>query len=256
MPWNADDDYITRFAQLVRARLPAGRSVYVETGNEIWNMGFPAGKQAIKEGLERKLATDEHEAGMRRYAERTVEVMRPWEAAFADRPGLVRVLATQHVWPHTAELALSFRDTAKHVDALATAPYFGATLGGTENTRSSSLERLNTELQASLKDAAANRRIAVGYGKRYIGYEGGQGLALPAQVELSGKIQHDPAMYDLYRRYLTAWQRDSGDVLCLFNSVSRPTSWGSWGLSEWEDETPAEAPKLRAVREFLQTRRR
>ncbi|WP_375427138.1 hypothetical protein [uncultured Sphingomonas sp.] len=251
MPWNADDEYMTQFARMVREGLPAGRSAYVEVGNEVWNGGFAVAKQAVKEGLERKLGANDMEAGMRRYAERTTEVMRLWEAAFAGRRGLVRVLAAQHVWPATAETALSFRDTASHVDALATAPYFGTVLGGTGNTRESSLKQLRVELANTLKMAADNRRIALGYGKRYIGYEAGQGLVLPAQVPLSNQLQHAPEMYDLYREYLAAWRRDSGDVLCLFNSVYRPTSWGSWGLAEWEDETPAEAPKLRAVREAM-----
>ena len=255
MPWNADDAYIARFAKMVRTQLPAGRSVYVEVGNEVWNGGFPVARQAVKEGLERKLGTDEREAGMRRYAERTVEVMRPWEAAFAGRSGLVRVLSTQHVLPLTGQIALSYKDTARHVDALATAPYFGALLGGPDNTRDSSLQRLAVELPATLKAAVENRRIANGFGKRYIGYEGGQGLVLPAQVALMDQLQHDPAMYDLYRQYLAAWRRDVGDVLCLLTSVSRPVSSGAWGLSAWEDETVAEAPKLRAVREALSTQR-
>ena len=254
MPWNADDEYVTRFARMVRDGLPAGRSAYVEVGNEVWNGGFAVAKQAVKEGLERKLGANDMEAGMRRYAERTAEVMRLWEGAFAGRSGLVRVLATQHAWSATAETALSYKNTASHVDALATAPYFGAVLGETGNTRESSLARLRAELAATLKSVADNRRVAVARGKRYIGYEGGQGLVLPAQVPLSNQLQRDPAMYELYRDYLAAWRREAGDVLCLFNSVSRPTSWGSWGLAEWENETPDEAPKLRAVREAMPAR--
>lgn len=251
MPWNADDDYISRFARLVGAQLPPGQSVYVEVGNEVWNTGFSVAKQAIKEGLERKLGTNDREAGMRRYAQRTVEVMRPWETAFAGRKGLVRVLSTQHFVPLTAQIALAYRDTAGHVDALATAPYFGSTLGGTGHTRDSSLAHLATELSATLKQATDNRRIATGYGKRYLGYEGGAGLALPMQAALLEQIQHDPAMYDLYRDYLAGWRREDGDVLCLLTSVARPSSYGAWGLAAWEDETVAEAPKLRAVRDAI-----
>jgi hypothetical protein len=251
MPWNADDAYVAGFARMVRAGLPAGRSVYVEVGNEIWNTGFPAGRQAVKEGLERKLGTDEREAGMRRYAQRTGEVMRIWEAAFVGRGGLVRVLATQHVLPLTAQIALGYGDTAAHVDALATAPYFGGMLGGTDHSRDSVLAHLAAEMPASLQQAMANRRVAAGFGKRYIGYEGGYGVILPAQVPLAEQLQHDPAMYDLYRQFLAGWQRDGGDVLCLFNSTMRPGPYGSFGLAAWEDETLDEAPKLRAVREAI-----
>ena len=41
IPWNADDDYITRFATYVRDNLASGHQVYVEVGNEVWNGGSP-----------------------------------------------------------------------------------------------------------------------------------------------------------------------------------------------------------------------
>jgi len=251
MPWNADADYIAGFARMARAQLLPGRPVYVEVGNEVWNTGFPVGRQAVAEGLARSLGSNDREAGMRRYAERTVEVMRPWEAAFAGRSGLVRVLATQHVLPETAEIALAYRDTAAHVDAVATAPYFGMTLGGTGNTRTSSLAALADNLPITIGQAVDNRRVALRYGKRYIGYEGGQSLVLPAQPALLEQLQHDPAMYDLYRRYLEAWRTNVGDTLCLLTSVAPPATSGAWGLAAREDDTLAQAPKLRAVREAL-----
>jgi hypothetical protein len=254
MPWNADAAYIAGFARMVRAQLPPGRSVYVEVGNEVWNTGFPVGRQAVAEGIARHLGGNDREAGMRRYAERTVEVMRPWEAAFAGRGGLVRVLATQHVLPETAEIAIGYRDTAAHVDAIATAPYFGTTLGGTANTRASSLAALEAILPEAIRQAVDNRRVAVRHGKRYIAYEGGQSLVLPAQLDLTERLQHDPAMYDLYRRYLAMWRRTIGDTLCLLTSVAPTGPSGAWGLATREDETPAQAPKLRAVREALQHR--
>jgi hypothetical protein len=249
MPWNADQEYVKQFALLTRSQMPAGRHVYVEVGNEVWNTGFLVGRQAVAEGLARHLGASEREAGMRRYAERTMEVMRPWEAAFAGRTGLVRVLSTQHVTPETAEISLSYRDTAAHIDALATAPYFGTTFGGTDNTRETSLAALAENLPVAIQQAIDNRRIAVRYGKRYIGYEGGQSLVLPAQVTLLDQVQHDPAMYDLYRRYLSMWREQVGDTLCLLTSVSQPGPSGAWGLATREDEPPARAPKLRAVRE-------
>ena len=249
MPWNADHDYVSRFALMTRSQLPSGRNVYVEVGNEVWNIGFPVGRQAVAEGLARQLGASEREAGMRRYAERTMEVMQPWEAAFAGRRGLTRVLSTQHVLPETAEIALSYGNTAAHVDALATAPYFGTTLGGTDNTRDSSLKVLAAILPVSIQQAIDNRRIAVRHDKRYIAYEGGQSLVLPAQVQLLEQLQHDPAMYGLYRRYLSMWRHQVGDVLCLLTSVSPPGISGAWGLAAREDDTAALAPKLRAVRE-------
>lgn len=255
MPWNADDAYVAGFAKLARAGLPAGRHVYVEVGNEVWNTGFPVGRQSLKEGQERHLGADDRAAAMGRYAQRTAEVMRIWEAAFADRrQALVRVLATQQVDPQTAEAALSFPGTAAHVDALATSAYFGDTLGGTGHTREDVLARLGAAIPVTLGQVAANRRVAAAHGKRFVAYEGGEGLQLPAEPALLDRLQHDPAQYGLVRRFLAGWRGQVGDTLCLFNSVSRPSTYGSWGLSAWENETPAEAPKARAVRDALTAR--
>ena len=254
MPWNADDTYIAGFAQMVARLLPAGRHVYVEAGNEVWNGAFPVARQAIKEGQGRGLGSNPMEAGMRRYAQRTAEVMRVWEAAFAGRTGLVRVLSTQNAWPDTARTAMAFGDTAQHVDALATAPYFSVHLGGTDNLRETILAQLSADLTATLKNAIANRRVATGFGKRYLAYEGGEELALYAEPVLTDQMQHDSAQFDLYQRYLAEWRRDVGDVLCLYTSIMRPAGNGSWGLAAWEDETPAQAPKLRAVQEAMAPR--
>jgi len=256
VPWNSDDAYIRGFARLARAALPPGRRAYVEVGNEVWNLGFSVGRQALKEGQERKLGSTERDAAMRRYAQRTAEVMKIWEAEFADWPeALVRVIATQQVSPETAEVALSFADTAGHVDALATSAYFGDTYGGLDHTRESVLARLSAAIPTALAQVAANRSIAVFYGKRFIAYEGGEGLSLPAQPALLDQLQHDPAQYDLVRRFLSGWRDRIGDTVCIYNSVARPGPYGAWGLAAWENETLEEAPKLRAVHEALPMRR-
>lgn len=255
MPWNADDAYIAGFAKATRAALPPGRHVYVEAGNEVWNLAFPVGRQALKEGRERGLGASDREAVMHRYAQRTAEVMRIWESAFADRKeALVRVLATQQVAPDTAEMALGYADTARHVDALATSAYFGDTYGGTGHTREAVLARLAAAVPVALAQVAVNRRLAAAHGKRFVAYEGGEALSLPAQPPLLDQLQHDPAQYDLVRRFLAGWREGGGDTLCLFNSVTRPSPYGAWGLAAWEDETPDQAPKLRAAREALSAR--
>src|SRR5690606_20571076 len=53
IPWNADEEYVRKFAELVRDRLvwKPGRKVYVELSNEVWNWMFPVTKQAAQEGL-------------------------------------------------------------------------------------------------------------------------------------------------------------------------------------------------------------
>lgn len=252
MPWNADRDYITRFAQYVHDQLPASQMVYVETGNEIWNAGFPASKQATSEGLAEKLSDNPRQANLYRLAERTVEVMKIWERVFSDRPKqLVRVISTQHVLPDSAAQILGNADTAAHVDALATAPYFGYDLmhEGQTQDLTEIFRRLDDEESATIVIAEKNRQVASRFGKRYIAYEAGQHIVKPDDLPLTTKIQRDPRMYGVYKRYINDWRSRVGDTLTLFSNVGGIGPFGAWGLSEHSGQPISEAPKLRAVLE-------
>lgn len=252
LPWNADADYVRRFAQYVHDTLPADRDVYVELGNEIWNQQFPAAKQATAEGLAAGLSSDAKQANAFRYAQRVAETMTLWESVFADRPGhLVRVAATQHVSPQNAELVLGYRDTAAHVDALATAPYFGLDImqEGQTDDLAEIFRRLDDRIRQTIATAEANKAVAARFGKRYIAYEAGQHIVLPYNVPLTELIQRDPRMYRAYKAYIAAWRTRIGDMLTIFATVGRIGRGGAWGLAEHSGQPASEAPKLRAVLE-------
>lgn len=248
-PWNADDDYVARFANLMHDGLPSDRATYVEVGNEVWNGGFPAARQALAEGQTRGLGQSPRETQMRRYAQRTIEVMRIWERVFVDNPKrLVRVVSTQHVVPDAAEIIFRYQGLADHVDALATAPYFGFDMqvAGPTGDLSENFRKLDAAVSATIVQAVTNRAIAARYGKRYLAYEAGQHIVLPTDVPLLERIERDPRMYETYRRYIQTWQAQVGDVLTLFTTTGSIGPGGAWGLAEHSGQSPAEAPKLRA----------
>ena len=251
MPWNANNDYVARFAHYVHDALPADQLVYVEVGNEIWNVGFDASRQAISEGLAANLADNPKQAHLFRLAERTVDVMKIWEKVFADQPKrLVRVISTQHVTPDSAAQILARRDTADHVDALATAPYFGDLMHeGQTSDLTEIFRRLNDRIEKTIDTAVANRAVAARYGLRYIAYEAGQHVVLPYNVPLTVLIQRDPRMYGTYKHYIEAWRHRVGDTLMLFADVSTIRTSGAWGLAERNGQPISETPKLRAVLE-------
>lgn len=253
IPWNADEDYVRRMAQLVHDSVPAGRRVYVELSNEVWNYQFKVAKQAETEGLAAGLSSNGFEAALRRYAEKTVWVMKIWSQVFADRPGqLVRVAATQHSNSWTAETVLGWKDTASNIDALATAPYFGHEFFS--QTSSTDLAVLMPLLAKQAGEAVevqgvANQAIAKRYGKRYIAYEAGQHLINPNGVELLARINRAPQMYDIYKSYIGAWKSQVNDVMVLYASSGDISKWGAWGLREYSGQPLAETPKRRAALE-------
>ena len=256
MPWNADDDYVRRFAQYVHDHLPRGRKVYVETGNEVWNAGFGASRQALQEGTAKGLDANPEKARLYRYAERLSEVMTIWSQVFADRPGqLVRVANCQN-FSQRAEWVLGYKDTAKHVDALATAPYFGFEL---HRQRPADLNeaftRIDASIDKSLDFALQNKAIAAKYGKRYIAYEAGQHVIVDDPA-MAVQIQRDPRMYDAYKRYLSLWRSRIGDTIMMYDSVQPVVRTGAWGLLEYLGQPLDEAPKMRATLDAIQGLRR
>lgn len=253
VPFNADPDYIRRFARLVHARLDPGRKVYVELGNEVWNDMFEATHQAEREGMALGLGHgDRNAARTQRYSERMVAAMQIWTEVYADRPAsLVRVCATQNGNPDMARMALAHKGAAQWIDALAAAPYIGLDLDG---YGAGDVDRVFAALPAAidhtLEMAATNRAVAREFGKRFVTYEGGQHL-VTGNLTLARAVQRDPRMSAIYARYMEDWRVRFGDTLMLYASTAPIADYGAWGLREYAGQPVSEAPKLAAVRRFL-----
>lgn len=252
MPWNADDDYIARFATYVRDHLLPGRRVYVEVSNEVWNSNYGASRQACSEAKNERLpaASGDAPCSLERYAEKTKQVMKIWSAVFAKRMNrLVRVASFNHASPYWSNAMLGYQGLSKSIDAVATAPYFGNDL-----TNASSADQILAALPAKADEAISlalqQKEIARKYGLRYIAYEGGQHVVLPDDVPLLKKVERDPRIYDVYAYFLCAWRDRVGDNLNLYNLVGFTSQYGAWGLSEYAGQPLSEAPKLRAVHDL------
>jgi len=252
MPWNADDDYVTRFAAYVRDSLAAGRRVYVEVSNEVWNGSYPVAQQAQSEGIAEGLDASHGAYGqaLERYAEKTQHVMQIWSKAFAGQTSrLVRVAAGQHVSPFWTDLILGYRNTSQSVDALATAPYWA--LHQSDYTGQSLDEIMNTylpaQIAASMNWAVQQKAVAQRYGKRFIAYEGGQDVVLPNNKALVAQVERDPRMGSLFTSFINQWRDASGDTLTLF-ALWGPIDSAGYGLVEYPQQPLSAAPKMTAVR--------
>lgn len=257
MPWNADNDYVTRFATYVRDNLASGRQVYVEASNEVWNGSYPVAKQAADEAKAEGLPSAGVTAtagSLERYAEKTQQVMQIWSDVFnGQKSRLVRVAAFQHVSPFASNLMLKYRNLAQSVDALATAPYFGH---DSDTWSGQPLDSIMTtilpaKVNETLDLAAQQKAIAQNYNLRYVTYEGGQHVVLPNNQALLAQIERDPRMYDVYRSFIGGWQTRVGDTLNLFALTSPISPYGAWGLSEYAGQPLTETPKMRAARSYL-----
>lgn len=274
MPHRADDDYVRQFARYVHEHLDPSLKVYVEYSNEVWNSIFPQCRYAQQKGQELGLGPRERpwEGGGMYYARRSLQLFRLWQDAFAGRSRLVRVLAWQAVNPWWMEHIILPTDEAfANADAVAIAPYFGPLVPptsaegrpGADQVDNWTVDQLldhvqQTTLPQALEAIRQQRIIADRFGLKLVAYEAGQHLVGLGAAQNDEKLtallmqaNRHPRMGALYTQYLDGWKAAGGDLMCMFSSVSAWGKYGSWGLSEFYDETEADQPKLKAVTEWM-----
>ena len=269
LPHLATDDYITRFATMVRERLDPSLRAYVEYSNEVWNFGFSQTHWAMQQGRAAGLSSNDFEALLCFYSRRSVQLFDLWTAVYGGNGRFVRVMGSQAGNFSVAEIILNFENAKAKTDALAIAPYFSMNVGPdswggtlTESnvqgwTVTQALDYLqNTALPEASGWMRANKQVATAAGvPRVLCYESGQHAVGVAGVENNDTITNllmaanrHPRMNQLYQTYLDNWVSESGnDVNCLFASVGGFSKWGSWGMQEFLDQGPDVSPKLAGV---------
>jgi hypothetical protein len=265
IPHLADDDFVRRFATLVRDRLARGRTAWVEYSNEVWNGQFDQHKHAESQGQNRRLGSDPFESSLHYAAQRSAEIFQIWEQVLGGTQRLCRVVPGWAGNPEASGKVLRFRDCGRRGDVLAVAPYFSLTPapeGDAPTARTVagwSLGQLFDHLERkvlpeTIQEMKDSRREADRYGLRLVAYEGGQHLVGVQGAENDQgltKLFHaangDPRMGELYRRYYAAWAEVGGDLFCHFSSVVNWSKWGSWGLLRYHDQPPRTSPKFMAT---------
>ncbi|MBS0123396.1 calcium-binding protein [Thetidibacter halocola] len=140
LPHMADDDYVRRFAETVKAGLNPRLKAHVEYSNEVWNRIFPQAEWAAAQAEARWGESDTGWAQF--YGLRAAQVMDTWTEVYGPEADdrLLRVVATQTGWPGLEEsillAPLAFlqlgRPPQDSFDAYAVTGYFGYEMGGDE----------------------------------------------------------------------------------------------------------------------------
>jgi hypothetical protein len=266
MPHRATDDYVRRFAQMVKSQLDPNLSVHIEYSNECWNGIFAQAGYCRDKGRELALGDNDYQAQLRYYSKRAVEIFRIWGEVFGGTDRLVRVLAAQSANPWTSAQVMDFEQAYKQADALGIAPYFGYALGDPKTqeqvaqmTANQVLDKCAEYIAEGNKTIAEQARLAKERGLRLVAYEAGQHLVGYGGAENNKPLEdlfhaanRHPRMKALYLDYLAGWKDNGGTLAVLFSSTGNWSKWGSWGLMEHHGQPVAEAPKYQAVIEFLE----
>jgi hypothetical protein len=264
MPHRADDDYVRKFAELVKERLDPGLRAYVEYSNEVWNSGFRQHAYAAEQGQKLGFSKKSWEAAWYYTAHRSVQIFKIWKDVFGGTKRLVRVLPSQAANGYISEQIVSFRGAYKHADVLAIAPYLTFNLGPKTKPSASEVVGWTVEkildhvekqsLPEALKWIARSKGVAGKCNLKLVAYEGGQhmvgifgGQDNPSLTKLLTAANAHPRLGKIYNRYLDGWKKAGGDLFCHYNSVSQWGKFGCWSLLQYYDEDPTNSPKFMAV---------
>lgn len=263
MPHQADDDFVRRFAEVVRDRLDPSHKAYIEYSNEVWNAAFDQYAYAAQRGQALGFAEPEWSAAWRWTSYRSVQIFDIWESVFGGLDRLVRVLPTQasSKGGYVATRIVGFQSAYQHADVLAIAPYFSAGISLTPEAAATVATWTPDQLLDAIEQTglpqvqqyfADNKAVADQYGLKLVAYEGGQHLVgrnggenNDALNQLLYTVNSHPRMACIYGKYLDSWKQAGGDLFCHFSSVARWDKWGSWGATEYLDSL--QAPKLQAI---------
>jgi hypothetical protein len=291
MPHMATDEYMAKFAQMVKEKLNPKLKAYVEFSNEVWNWKFPQANYALKQG-QAKWGKDKKDAYMHWYGMRTAQMCNTWKNTFAkQKDRVVCVMGTQTAWQGLENAALDCKywvaegnkPCYQHgIDAYAIAGYFGTSLGAPENTKtveswlnepdggfSKAFQQLKQGglLKNSSDSLADNYNSFIYHAKvarkinlQLVAYEGGQHIVGHSGVENNEKLTNffiklnrHPAMYEIYTQLLNDWKKAGGGLFMHFVDIGAPGKWGSWGALEYVGQNSS--PKYQALVDFNKNNR-
>ncbi|WP_445926099.1 hypothetical protein [Leptodesmis sp.] len=281
IPAEASDDYVRQFATMVRDQLDPSLRVYIEYSNEVWNNIFSQASYVSQQGLALGLDSNGFTAGLRYYAQRSVEIFKIWEEVFGQSSSqrLVRVLAGQGANPWTTEQILGWNDAYQYADAYAIAPYFDGFGDADQDgwsdlndvdmvditlqmTPDQIIDNMLLEIPTEIKQMFDSNYAIVTkrYGLDLLAYEGGSHLTSyqfsadqQAQMhDLFLAVNQSSRMRDLYKAYLDQWQQSGGILFNQFVDVNASTKWGYWGVLEYQNQDINTAPKYLGLMDFIQ----
>lgn len=283
VPAMASDDYIRQLARLWRDNLEAGRRIYLEYSNEVWNWMFTQASWVVNNApgaADAYVSADlaaiaaAGEGHPEKDAYMMARTFRLWREEFgADASSrIVNVATGQHAWPDNSRRILDylFTKTTVGCDAFAVGGYFNFTEA--EHARwNAAPEQVTADI---ILDETARRLIesdqwtrasaawAAKYGIPFLVYEGGQHM----QPWMQGEWGYNAALFEaqihpkMYQLYLRNFRTEAAsDVNCqlfmAFNYLgARKSRWGSWGHLESLDmvgpagtDYTSTAPKYQAL---------
>ncbi len=252
--WSDAD--VRKFAEMTKQSLHKNAKVYIEWSNEVWNPGITK----VYKWVDDQSPPDQFHNTWAREVDRVFKIWRSVFKGQEDR--IVRVLAGQGNNPWHLQRLTSILPRGSY-DVISTAAYFSpyrreAQLQDLDDKGQLTIDKLLDLTRQDILNHHTDKyerigKIARQYNVPYIAYEAGQHI-LPKRYSYADTViesQSDPRMYELYQLNMAAFERAGGSLFAHYSSV-RPSNWsGAWGLLEHQNQDLRNAPKYRAVIDYV-----
>jgi hypothetical protein len=249
---NPSANFFTELARLAKDKLLPERRIYVEYSNETWNGQFSQFDYVAGRGRALGYSDQAYTASFYFHVYAALRIQKAFEEVFAEAKDRVKVVLAGQLGSHWGSErqveALkngSINPWGLTPDYHAVSNYVGNGINGASSSIRTDWSR---EVSAVRTSARRHRDIIAPTGMQLIAYEGGQHI-----VENADVFSRNPQAYDMYKEWLEAVRDDY--VLTVHYAYSGAYgSGGAWGSKEYVGQPLTQAPKARALGEFVSGR--
>lgn len=256
---------------LVHEQLDPTLKVYLEYSNEVWNPDYSEGAWwddvpgfngqftvVSQRGMEMGLSDDPNVARSHYYVYASVRIWQAFADEFDDDSRLINVLASvnddEFFWDGGMQMdALAdpaINPRGLRPDRFSLAAYVGAEHDGASRTL------FTSEFPADLDRLLRGYRVAragldaAGYADVELNsYEGGTHLLRNADVG-----NRSPAIYDFYLDFLSSLEAEGLSSFQHYVATAEHEEWAAFGFKEFTGQPEGQAPKWRALRDWIEGR--
>jgi hypothetical protein len=246
---NPDENYFIELAKLAKATLDPNLTLYIEWSNETWNGGFQQALYAQQRGTQMGFASDAYGASFKFHVYASSRMYDAFVKVFGNEISRVKwVVAGQLGSNYGTQLQLdALKDPninlgGRTPDYYASSNYVGIGLDGASPQID---QQWHAALAETITQATGQAQLIADTGMKLVAYEGGQHLLTNADV-----FARNPAAYNLY----TDWLDEISKLFVLTMHYTNSGMWasgGAWGAKEHTGAPLSEAPKARALVDWI-----
>lgn len=277
VPHTASDGYIAELAALAAASLPAGRRVWFEFSNELWNNYGPYAAQYAAAAAEGRRFGKDQSWGSGHLQAHAIQVFEnAWMKAGRRDDELVNVLSGFALSAdYNAGVLKGAKALAPEIpEVVAITTYFGANL--TEELFSlpygsgspgadvyaQAAEIIRKDIYRDFEAWKETAGLCRSNGLCMVAYEGGSHLLATGHGDWNvprhaafmiflANLHRQPVIGDLYLEHWALWKAAGGRTASLFTDIGSYGYYGFWGAKEDVTQRFETSPRYRAAKAFV-----